>query len=119
MKPKTIWVIVDLDQYDHELAQFLYWSNSQGWVDYETATPFSTIEKETLKLPPGGHWEQVPTIWNSKFRIAAVKTIREFESFLKTETQQEILICGDEYLQLEDNIRKVLLDHFHGGLLDE
>lgn len=47
------WIIVSDD--DAEMC----WSNTDGWTaeNYDT---FSDDEKETLDLPIGGHWVQVP-----------------------------------------------------------
>lgn len=34
-------------------GEVYYWSNDDGWVDYESATLFSDDEKETLRPPIG------------------------------------------------------------------
>ncbi len=38
----------------------LCWSNENGWVDMDYATVFNLKEKETLDLPMGGYWFQIP-----------------------------------------------------------
>jgi hypothetical protein len=50
------WIIVNVN--DPELC----WSNMFGWVseDYDT---FDEDERQTLRLPVEGEWEQVP--WNA------------------------------------------------------
>ena len=35
----------------------LYWSNSLGWCDINSATIFSLNEKNSRNLPIGGEWE--------------------------------------------------------------
>ena len=50
----TAWIIEDDDG--------LAWSNVEGFTggdDYET---FSENERETLNLPFGGHWVEVPSL---------------------------------------------------------
>jgi hypothetical protein len=34
----------------------LFWSNSQGWVDRQSADVFTDAERESLRLPYGGRW---------------------------------------------------------------
>ena len=37
-------------------AANLYWSNANGWNSIETATVFTALERDTLRLPLGGMW---------------------------------------------------------------
>tara|TARA_Y100000034_G_scaffold127663_1_gene180914 strand:- start:1019 stop:1420 length:402 start_codon:yes stop_codon:yes gene_type:complete len=34
----------------------LYWSNEDGWVDYDSADQFSQEERDKLNLPMNGEW---------------------------------------------------------------
>jgi hypothetical protein len=34
----------------------LFWSNEDGWVDKDSATKFSTYERQMLRLPLDGKW---------------------------------------------------------------
>ena len=36
------------------------WSNTDGWTDGDNFDTFTELERETLNLPMGGHWVQVP-----------------------------------------------------------
>lgn len=47
------WIIRSIEQPD------LCWSNEDGWVQ-DTFDTFSEEEKNSLSLPIGGEWEQVP-----------------------------------------------------------
>jgi hypothetical protein len=47
--------VIRMDTYDDKI---LYWNNTQGWVDRDSATQFSQEERETLNLPMGGMWER-------------------------------------------------------------
>lgn len=40
------------------------WSNTYGWVDNDTYDTFTPEERETMQLPAGGRWVQVP--WSAK-----------------------------------------------------
>lgn len=38
----------------------LYWSNEDGWVDYESATLFTNMERQCLRAPEGAaYWTTV------------------------------------------------------------
>lgn len=45
-------------------ADELLWNDAEGWVDGDNYDTFSDEERETLTLPIGGVWEQVP--WNKE-----------------------------------------------------
>lgn len=52
------WVIVNIGP-----SENTYWSNTDGWVDLDSATYFSDAEKDTLILPLGDYvvWELRPS----------------------------------------------------------
>lgn len=38
----------------------LYWNNEDGWVDYDSATLFTNMERQTLRAPEGAaYWTTV------------------------------------------------------------
>jgi hypothetical protein len=41
---------------DDETGEPLYWSNEDGWVDRESATPFTPAEAEVFQLPADSYW---------------------------------------------------------------
>jgi hypothetical protein len=49
------WVICEPKD-DEDRFQWLFWSNDNGWGDYESATRFTEDERQTLTLPLGGEW---------------------------------------------------------------
>ena len=36
--------------------EILYWNNSMGWVDFESADVFTPAERRRLNLPMQGEW---------------------------------------------------------------
>lgn len=40
----------------HDRDPLLYWSNDQGWVDYNSASIFTVPERDYLNLPDEGKW---------------------------------------------------------------
>lgn len=40
----------------HKDLDDIFWSNETGWTDYESATLFSTEERESFTPPLGGIW---------------------------------------------------------------
>ena len=53
---KSLYIIRSTDQSDGDV----YWSNTDGWVDYENATLFTKTERDTVALPMGGEWRYLP-----------------------------------------------------------
>jgi hypothetical protein len=60
--PHKDWVIVSSTEVDEETGQHLYWSNGDGWVDYENAQHFTELEKDLLNLPISGEWADLAVI---------------------------------------------------------
>ena len=46
-------------------ASGLFWSNNDGWVDFESATVFSLNDRYVLNLPIGGDWIKLADIERS------------------------------------------------------
>jgi hypothetical protein len=55
-KPFVLAVIQSTEQVDEETGEPLYWCNSCGWVDRDSATEFNYLETTILDLPIGGRW---------------------------------------------------------------
>ena len=54
---KKPWMIVlHPDAEFEETQERLYWSNKQGWVDFDSCTRFTEIERQHLSLISGGKW---------------------------------------------------------------
>ena len=50
------WLIQMDDHGDPDAGAPLFWSNDDGWTEYEYADRFTDAEKQTLTLPMGGEW---------------------------------------------------------------
>ena len=53
MKYSVIYNTRDLDPED---GRVLFWSNTDGWVDYQSADKFTPEQRASLRLPIGGAW---------------------------------------------------------------
>lgn len=58
------YVIVDNGNLDSETGKPLFWSNDDGWVDFESSTIFSEAEMLSLMLPMGSQVEWMP-FWDA------------------------------------------------------
>lgn len=47
-----MWLIKE----KNSVEEPLFWSNEDGWVDKESATRFTTKQRENLNLPDEGRW---------------------------------------------------------------
>ena len=52
----SYYKIINVVSSDDEI---LWWSNEQGWVDYDSSDTFTEIEKWQLNLPIEGKWVSI------------------------------------------------------------
>lgn len=85
--------IVDLESEDEDGAP-LFWSNEDGWVGMEGATPFTRDEVGRLMLPVGGKVAWMSLWQSADLAIRARQDLEYEEAWLAGEAAQELARGG-------------------------
>ena len=56
----NVWYVVSTADRDPDTDGALFWSNTDGWVDFSSADAFTDVERALLNLPISGMWISIP-----------------------------------------------------------